>query len=58
MFTPTDLLGQYLKEAFSRNNVPAPDLRIKTWIGHRKELARNHLRFCTANGGGPLHFEG
>lgn len=55
MFTPTDLLGQYLKEAFSRNNVPAPDLRIKTWIGHRKELARNHLSILrTANGGGPF----
>ena len=55
MFTPTELLGQYLKEAFSRNNVPASDLRIKTWIGHRKELARNHLAILrTANGGGPF----
>ena len=55
MFTPTDLLGQYLKEAFSRNNVPASDLRIKTWTGHRKELARNHLSVLrTVNGGGPF----
>ena len=55
MFTPTDLLGQYLKEAFSRNNVPASDLRIKTWIGHRKELARTHLSILrTANGGSPF----
>lgn len=55
MFTPTDLLGQYLKEAFNRNNVAASDLRIKTWIGHRKELARNHLSILrTVNGGGPF----
>lgn len=55
MFTPTDLLGQYIKEAFSRNNVPASDLRIKTWTSHRKELARNHFTILrTANGGGPF----
>jgi hypothetical protein len=41
MFTPTDLLQQYLKEAFSRENVPASDLRIKTWSDYRRELARS-----------------
>ena len=43
MFTPTDLLKQYLKEAFSREQVPASDHRIKTWIKHRNDLARNVL---------------
>src|SRR5690606_19858644 len=30
MFTPTELLKQYLKEAFAREGVPASDLRIRT----------------------------
>lgn len=41
MFTPTDLLKQYLKEAFAREGVPAPDQRIKTWKDYRRDLARN-----------------
>lgn len=41
MFTPTDLLKQYLKEAFAREGIPAPDLCIRTWDEHRRELARN-----------------
>ncbi len=52
MFTPTTLLKQYLKEAFSRENVPASDLRIKTWDDHRRELARSIFSILkTANGG-------
>jgi hypothetical protein len=43
MFTPTDLLKQYLKEAFAREGVPAPDSRIKTWDQHRRDLARTHF---------------
>lgn len=55
MFTPTDLLRQYLKEAFAREGVPAPDQRIKTWENFQKELARNHLGILrTASGGGPF----
>ena len=30
MFTPTDLLKLYLKEAFNRENIPAPDRNIRT----------------------------
>lgn len=41
MFTPTELLKQYLKEAFAREGVPASDLRIRTWHDYRRELARN-----------------
>lgn len=41
MFTPTDLLKRYLKEAFAREGVPATDNRIRTWADYRRELARN-----------------
>lgn len=53
MFTPTELLKQYLKEAFNREGVPASDLRIRTWFDYRRELARNTFGVLrTANGGG------
>lgn len=53
MFTPTELLKQYLKEAFSREGVPASDLRIRTWYDYRRELARNAFGVLrTATGGG------
>jgi hypothetical protein len=41
LFTPTELLKQYVKEAFARENIPASDLRIATWPDHRRQLARN-----------------
>ncbi|WP_285425361.1 ATP-binding domain-containing protein [Pseudomonas sp. efr-133-TYG-103a] len=41
MFTPSDLLKHYVKEAFSRENVPASDEHIKTWSKRRHELARS-----------------
>ena len=43
MFTPTDLLKQYIKEAFNREKIPAPDDRIVTWTDYRRELARTRL---------------
>lgn len=53
MFTPTELLKQYLKEAFAREGVPASDLHIKTWSDYRRELARNTFGVLrTATGGG------
>lgn len=53
MFTPTDLLKQFLKEAFARERVPASDLRIKTWQEYRRDLARNTFKILrTAKGGG------
>lgn len=53
MFTPTELLKQYVKEAFAREDVPASDLRIKTWQDHRRELARNAFGILrTTSGGG------
>lgn len=43
MFTPTDLLKHYVKEAFNREQIPASDQRIRTWDSYRSELARNVL---------------
>ncbi|MBX9894006.1 MAG: ATP-binding domain-containing protein [Nitrosomonas sp.] len=53
MFTPTELLKQYLKEAFAREGVPAPDMRIRTWADYRRELGRSTFGVLrTASGGG------
>ena len=53
MFTPTELLKQYLKEAFAREGVPAPDQNIRTWEDHRRELSRRTFGILkTATGGG------
>lgn len=53
MFTPTELLKQYLKEAFNREGIPAPDQNIRTWNDHRRDLARQAFGVLrTANGGG------
>lgn len=53
MFTPTELLKQYLKEAFAREDVPASDFRIRTWHDYRRELARHAFGVLrTASGGG------
>lgn len=52
MFTPSDLLKHYLKEAFSREQVPASDSHIRTWQTYRSDVARNTLGILrTANGG-------
>lgn len=53
MFTPTELLKQYLKEAFNREDIPAPEQNIRTWADHRRDLARQTFGVLrTASGGG------
>ncbi|MCV2419241.1 ATP-dependent helicase [Paucibacter sp. DJ4R-1] len=52
MFTPTELLKQYLKEAFAHESVPASDQRIKTWSDYRRELGRNVLGILRMPGSG------
>ena len=53
MFTPTELLKQYVKEAFNKEDIAASDLRIQTWSDFRRELARNQLGVLrTATGAG------
>lgn len=49
MFTPTELLGLYVKEAFNREDIPAPDQRIRTWAYVRSDLARNHFRLLRSS---------
>lgn len=52
MFTPSELLKHYLKEAFNREQVPATDARIQTWDSYRASAARNTLGILrSANGG-------
>ncbi|MCK5854024.1 MAG: ATP-binding domain-containing protein [Sulfurovaceae bacterium] len=54
MFTPTELLKQYVKEAFSREGVPASESRIKTWDDYRRHLARNVVGILKSSAGGSL----
>lgn len=49
MFTPTELLKSYLKESFSRENVPAPDANITTWDSYRNDFGRD-LRIVKTSG--------
>lgn len=40
LFTPSDILKVYLKEALNREEVPAADERIQTWGTYQRRLAR------------------
>lgn len=54
MFTPTELLKLYVKEAFAKEGIAAPDDRIRTWEEYRLNVARNEfkiLRSATSNSG-------
>jgi hypothetical protein len=54
MFTPTDLLRQYVKEAFARENIPASDERISTWDDFRRDVARHRLGILRSGAGGGI----
>lgn len=41
MFTPTELLKLYVKEAFNREGIAASDSRIQTWETYRSSLGRD-----------------
>ena len=43
MFAPTELLKLYVKEAFNKEGIPAPNDRISTWTDYRDVLARNEF---------------
>lgn len=43
LFSPTELLKQYVKENFAREGVPASEENIKTWSQYREEVARDYL---------------
>lgn len=41
MFSPTELLTLYLRDAFNREGVPATGHQLKTWQRERRRLARD-----------------
>jgi hypothetical protein len=43
MFSPNELLRQYVKEAFAREQVPASDRQMVVWDRYRDRAARNTL---------------
>ena len=51
MFTPTELLKQYLKEAFAKEGIAASDERIKTWLDTRRDLARSVFTILKSGSG-------
>ncbi|MFZ6720231.1 ATP-binding domain-containing protein [Undibacterium sp. Ji49W] len=57
MFTPSELLKFYLKEAFNREQVPASDDHIKTWTSYRNDIARNTLGILRSANGGKYTFK-
>ena len=54
MFTPTDLLRQYVKEAFNQEGIAAPEQRIRTWTEYRHDLARNRFSVLRSAAGGGI----
>jgi hypothetical protein len=45
MFSPTELLKLYVKEAFNREGVSAPNWNLRTWDSERIALGRDVFRF-------------
>lgn len=54
MFTPTELLKQYLKEAFAKEGIAASDQLIKTWEDARYDFARNVFAVLKSGSGSGL----
>ena len=52
MFTPTELLKLYVKDAFSHEQIPASGDHIKTWNEYRQNLARNVFNILKSTSGG------
>ena len=50
MFTPTELLKHYLKEAFARERVAASDEHVRVWADERRRLARDVLGILKTEG--------
>ncbi|WP_143737044.1 ATP-binding domain-containing protein [Erythrobacter tepidarius] len=43
MFTPTELLRLYVKDALGKEGVPVHDQRLKVWDDYRRQVCRNDL---------------
>lgn len=53
MFTPTELLKSYLKEAFNREGIPAPDNNVFIWHNFIQPVAREVIKIlntCNSKG--------
>ena len=57
MYTPTELLKLYLKEAFARESVAASSQRVRTWVDERRRLGREVLRILRSENGGRFTFD-
>ncbi|TCJ41265.1 ATP-binding domain-containing protein [Parafrankia sp. BMG5.11] len=54
LFTPTELLRLYVKDALGQEGVPAHDERLRTWDEYRATIARNALGILRKGSGGGL----
>lgn len=54
MFSPTELLRLYVKEAFGKEGVPVHDERIRTWDDYRREIGRRNLKILRSGTGAGL----
>lgn len=52
LFTPTELLRLYVKEALGKEGVPVHDERLRTWDDYRWTVARNDLGILRKGTGG------
>jgi len=57
MYTPTELLRQYLKEAFAKEGIASPDERIRTWSEQRRIIGRDVFRVLRSELGGRFILE-
>jgi hypothetical protein len=56
MFSPTELLKEYLGDAFNQEGIPDDD-NVRTWDGERHDLARNVLGILRSNNSGRFQLE-
>jgi hypothetical protein len=54
MFSPTELLKLYVREAFNRESVPAASWNLRTWDAERLSLGRETFRFLKGASSGRL----
>lgn len=54
VFSPTELLGRYVNEAFAREGVPAHQERILTWAAAARDMGRRNLAILRS----PAHENG
>ncbi len=51
MFSPTELLRLYVKDAFGKEGVPVHDESLRTWDDYRREIGRRNLNVLRSGGG-------